>query len=278
MGEFETAVEQVDKVGYYRLRGVYEKQDVELALKKVRSYYELTKDNISNSVPYLNIDQPTVYNLQSKDYYFTHLLFKPHVVERILIHYLNDPWYKQIPQDKPNYLLRSYIARSSNKELPMHIDSFVPYLGDYVLVVQYSIILQDQDANNGCTVVVPGSHVAGEYTTQEARKRAVPIESKAGDVVIWDSRLWHGTTKNLSGQTRWAIVATFCRWWIKQHFNLTQTTPQEIYEKLTDAQKAVLGYCTIPLWDETTGIDIKRGYDSLAQDVRTYRQELSGSI
>lgn len=278
MGEFETAVEQVDKVGYYRLRGVYEKQDVELALKKVRSYYELTRDNILNNVPYLNIDQPTVYNLQSKDCYFTHLLFKPRVMERILIHYLNDPWYKQIPQDKPNYLLRSYVARSSNKELPMHIDSFVPYLGDYVFVVQYSIILQDQDASNGCTVVVPGSHLAGEYTTQEARKRAVPIESKAGDVVIWDSRLWHGTAENLSGQTRWAIVATFCRWWIKQHFNLTQTMPQEIYEKLTDAQKAVLGYCTIPQWDETTGIDIKRGYDSLAQDVRTYRQELSGSI
>ncbi|MCG8442212.1 MAG: phytanoyl-CoA dioxygenase family protein, partial [Caulobacterales bacterium] len=170
------------------------------------------------------------------------------------------------------YLLRSYIARRSNKELPMHIDSFMPYLGDHVFIMQYSIILQDQSAENGCTVVVPGSHLSGTYTTQEARADAVPIESEAGDVVIWDSRLWHGTTENTSVDTRWAIVATFCRWWMKQHFAITQTMPQDIYAELTDEQKAVLGFCTIPQWDETTGIDIKRGYDSLAENVQTYRE------
>lgn len=278
MSELETAIEQIDKVGYYRLRGVYDKKDVAFALDKVRSYYQTTRDKVSKDVPFLNIDQPTVYNLQSKDYCFLDLLFKPKITEQLLIHYLNDPWYKQIPQDQPNYLLRSYVARSSNRELPMHIDSFVPYLGNHVFVMQYSIILQDQNADNGCTVVVPGSHLAGKYTTQEAREKAVPIESEAGDVVIWDSRLWHGTTENTSGETRWAIVATFCRWWIKQHFNLTQTLPQDIYEKLTDAQKAVIGYCTIPQWDETTGIDLKRGYESLAKDVSSYREELSGAL
>ena len=54
--------------------------------------------------------------------------------------------------------------------------------------------------------------------------------------------------------------------------------PQEIYEKLSDDQKAVLGFCTIPQWDETTGIDLKRGYDSLLEDVRGYREVPMGPL
>lgn len=278
MSEFEQAIKELDGKGYCRLRGVYRKQEIDEALARVRANFELGKKRTLKNVPFLNVDQPTVYNLQSKDHFFLELMFKPKIIEDILIHYLNDQWYKQIPQDRPNYVLRSYMARSSNKEMPMHIDSFVPYLGPHVFIVQYSIILQDQDADNGCTVVVPGSHLAGNYTTQEARSDAVPIESEAGDVVIWDSRLWHGTTENVSGDTRWAIVATYCRWWLKQHFDMTQTMPQEIYEKLTDDQKAVLGFCAIPQLDETTGIDIKRGHDSLLENVRDYRETPVGPL
>ncbi|MFW6027497.1 MAG: phytanoyl-CoA dioxygenase family protein, partial [bacterium] len=178
----------------------------------------------------------------------------------------------QIPRNEPNYLLRSFIARSSNKKLPMHLDSFVPYLGNHVIIMQASIVLEDQSAANGCTVVVPGSHLYGRYTTQDAFREAVPVESKAGDIVIWDSRLWHGTTENRSGKTRWAMVGTFCRWWMKQHWNITQNLPQEIYEQLTDSQRAILGFCSIPARDETTGIDLKRGYDDLLPEVSAYRE------
>ena len=187
--------------------------------------------------------------------------------------FLNDRWFKQIPQDQPNYTLRSFIARSSNNLLPMHIDSFLPYEGPHVFIMQYSIILQDQNTENGCTVVVPRSHLVGEYATQESFNDAVPIESEAGDVVIWDSRLWHGTRENSTEDMRWAIIATWCRWWLKQHWNIPQNLPQEIYSQLSDSQKAVLGYCTISPNDEAHGIDLKRGYDSLLPDVRDYRPE-----
>lgn len=271
MFDFHEAVERLEKDGYYRLRGVYPRSVAAEALDRVRHWYENSRDSCTDNVPFLNRDQPTVYNLQNKDIYFLKLLFEPEFLQRILTHFLNDRWFRQIPQEEPNYLLRSFIARSSNKQLPMHLDSFIPYLGDHVIIMQYSIILQDQDENNGCTVVVPGSHNSGQYTTQEAFKEAVPVESEAGDVVIWDSRLWHGTTENRSDGTRWAIVATFCRWWIKQHWNITTNLPQEIYEQLTDSQRAVLGFCSIPAQDETTGIDLKRGYDSLLKNVTEYR-------
>jgi ectoine hydroxylase-related dioxygenase (phytanoyl-CoA dioxygenase family) len=266
------AIEKLSRDGYCHLRGVYSEERIDEALAKVEDWYERSKDSTSVDVPFLNRDQPTVYSLQNKEIFFLDLLFEADVFQDILVHFLNDRWYKQIPEGDPNYILRSYIARSSNKKLPMHIDSFVPYKGSHPFIMQGSIVLEEQNAENGCTVVVPGSHLSGEYTTQEAALDAVPLESKKGDVVIWDSRLWHGTTENASGGTRWAIIATFCRWWVKQHFNIPYTLPQEIYAQLTDSQKAVLGFCSIPPVDETERIDLKSGYDGLLPDVSMYRE------
>ncbi|MFP4002372.1 MAG: phytanoyl-CoA dioxygenase family protein [Alphaproteobacteria bacterium] len=268
----DKAVNDLERLGYCRLRQVYDPSTTREALERVRCWYEKSRNTCSKNVPFLNTDQPTVYNLQNKDVFFLKMLFDARILQKILVHFLNDHWFRQIPQHEPNYLLRSFIARSSNKRLPMHLDSFVPYLGNHVIIMQASIILEDQEAENGCTVVVPGSHLYGQYTTQDAFKEAVPINSRAGDIVIWDSRLWHGTTDNRSGNTRWAIVATFCRWWMKQHWNITQNLPQEIYKQLTESQRAILGFCSIPARDETTGIDLKRGYDDLLPDVAAYRE------
>ncbi len=267
MPTLKQAIEQIERVGYCRIPGVYSKARMAEALEKVRSYYDLYKERHSGNVPFLNIDQPTLYNLQNKDMFFLDLLFEPKMLQDVLCHFLNDRWFKQIPQSEPNYVLRSYIARSSNRQMPLHLDSFLPYLGSHVFVVQYSIILQAQNPENGCTVVVPGSHVSGEYANQDAFAEATPIESEVGDVVIWDSRLWHGTTENRSGGTRWAIIGTFCRWWMKQHWNVTSNLPDEFYQKLTDSQRAVLGFCSVPHHTEMEGIDLKCGYEALPEHV-----------
>ena len=47
--------------------------------------------------------------------------------------------------------------------------------------------------------------------------------------------------------------------------------PQEIYSQLTPEQRAVMGFCSVPFVDESEGIDMKQGYDSLAEDVVEYR-------
>jgi ectoine hydroxylase-related dioxygenase (phytanoyl-CoA dioxygenase family) len=267
----EQYIKQIEKDGYVLIPGVYDASTVAKLLSLCKEWYEKTKSTISKDVPYLNVNQPNIYNLQNKDVYFVNTLLRSVEMESILKHFLNDKWYKLIPQTEPNYILRSYGARSSNKGLPLHIDSFVPYKGDHVIAMQCAIVLEDQNINNGCTTVVPGSHLSGQYASQDSQKDALPIESKAGDIVIWDSRLWHGTTDNNSGKTRWSIVATFVRWWIKQHFNITDNLPQDIFAQLTDKQKSILGFCSIPYNTENEGIDLKRGYDKIFDDVSQYK-------
>ena len=265
-------IKQIEEKGYCRIPQVLSPEQVQQAMDLTRDWHQKSANSQSENVPFLNRNHPIVYNLQSKDLFFVDLLFQFDVVSEILHHFLNDVWYKPIPQDKPNYILRAYSARSSNDRLPMHIDSFVPYGGPHVFIVQMAMILEDQTTENGCTVVVPGSHLAGEYATQESFADAIPIESNAGDLVIWDSRLWHGTLENVSGGTRWALIATYCRWWLKQHFSIPDNMPQEIYEQLTVEQKAVMGFCAIPHRDETFGIDMKSGYEKLPGHVDDVRR------
>lgn len=258
---------KIETDGYCKIPQLYNQQQINKALDMLIMWHSESKDELSENIPFLNRNHPLVYNLQNKDYFFLELLFSKPIIHEILIHFLNDQWFKQIPAEQPNYILRSYLGRSSNDSLPMHIDSFIPFEGSFPIAMQVAIILEDQNKQNGCTVLIPGSHKSGEYANQEAFEKAVRLESKAGDVVIWDSRIWHGTEANKTDGTRWAIIATFVRWWIKQAFNITDNMPQSIYEELTDSQKAVMGFCSTPYDNEFQGIDMKRGYEDLPASI-----------
>jgi ectoine hydroxylase-related dioxygenase (phytanoyl-CoA dioxygenase family) len=264
MDDLREKIEEIKQYGYCRLSQVFSLAQTQRLLGLCIEWHQKTKDRLPAEAHYLSQNQPySVYNLQNKDFHFLETLFASAEVEFILKHFLNDKWYKPIPHDQPNYILRSYCARSSTAALPLHLDSFVPYLGEYTIAMQYVIVLEDQSPANGCTLVVPGSHQCGEYAAQDRLKDAVPIESRAGDVVLWDTRLWHATAANTTSGSRWAILATFTRWWIKQFFNITQNFPQEFYDRLTAEQKAVLGFCSIPYNNEFEGIDFKKGYEGL---------------
>ena len=256
-------LEQIKKEGYCVLPQVLSQNQIDNFLTKIKELYKETKDKICQDAPYLNTNQPNVYNLQNKDINFIKLLFDNKEIEHILIKCLNDKWYKQIHQEQPNYILRSFGARSSNSALPLHIDSFIPYQGKEIIAMQMVIVLEDMSIENGCTVVIPGSHQIGEYADNTKFNDAVPLLLKAGDIAIWDSRIWHGTTDNKTESTRWTIIATFTRWWIKQHFDITKALPEEIKNQLSQKEKSILGFASVPHLSEYEGIEIKKGYSDL---------------
>lgn len=256
-------LEQIKKDGYCVLPQMLSQNQVNNFLTKIKELYKETKNKICQDTPYLNTNQPNVYNLQNKDINFIKLLFNNKEIEHILIKHLNDKWYKQIPQDQPNYILRSFGARSSNSALPLHIDSFIPYQGEEVIAMQMVIVLEDMSIENGCTVVIPGSHQIGEYADNTKFNDATPLLLKAGDIAIWDSRIWHGTTNNKTEDTRWTIIATFTRWWIKQHFDITKALPEEIKNQLSQKEKSILGFASVPYLSEYEGIEMKKGYNEL---------------
>ncbi len=255
-----TPIQQIEELGYCKLEQVYSAAETAKMLSLIKEWEQKVPVLEDEYIPRLNKSCPNIYNLQNKDKYFLEMLFKSAEAEQIFIHFLNDKYYKAIPQDKPNYILRHLGARSSQEGLPLHIDSFVPSNGP-VIAMQMAIFLEDSTWKNGCTIALAKSHKSGEYASDAARGFCTSLEAKKGDILIWDSRLWHGTSSNYTKETSWRIVATFTRFWIKQMFNITESLPKEIYDSLSAKQKSILGFCSVPYMDESEGIDFKRGYE-----------------
>lgn len=269
MSGADNCISQIQESGYGKIEGAVSPEIVTQLKKRVEVLFEEKRNQVSGKVPFLNIGHQMLYNLQNKDVLFCRTMLSHPDVVKVLMTFLNDQWYRQIPADKPNYILRSLLARSGGPEaMPLHIDSFIPGSGAFSWSLQVAIILQDQSVENGCTLVVPGSHLANRYASQDDLKDAKPLSSKAGDLVFWDSRLWHAAAGNKSGNSRWSVIGTFGRWWLKQNYDIPRTLPQSIYAELTNEERGVLGFCSIPPKDEFERIDIKAGYDILQDDLK----------
>ena len=264
--EVSNYITEIEDKGYTVVKNAVSIETAKDLLDKIEKIFKNGKKPDLSKVPKLNKESKVVYNPEQKDILFCKVIFSIKKLRKILIHFLNDEWYKEIPKDNPNYILRAMIARSSSyAKLPLHIDSFIPSSGNRCFIMQASLVLNEQTINNGCTVVVPGSHKSDQYATQEFFNEATPISASMGDLIIWDSRLWHGALPNKTGVNRWSLISTFTRWWIKQNYQLTNSIPKTFLNKFTDEELSILGFCSDPPKDEFDRIDIKAGYDILNQ-------------
>jgi Phytanoyl-CoA dioxygenase (PhyH) len=234
----------------------------------IDAYWQEVADKKYAGRPDRDTRDKLVYNLQNRDKIFIDLLCVP-PLRSLCMEKLNDRYYRFLPPDRPNYILSYYNARSSGAKLDLHIDSCVPNSGPWCTMMQVGYLLDDTSESNGCTVVVPGSHRSGEYTDRGLAK-VTPIIGKAGDLVLWDSRLWHGTTENSAGTSRWALIATLTQWWIKQSMDIPRSLPEQIYSELDEEQKALLGFCSIPPRNESERINTKCGYEFLKPSVADF--------
>jgi ectoine hydroxylase-related dioxygenase (phytanoyl-CoA dioxygenase family) len=269
--ELKKAIQSLEVFGYAKITNVMDSKEVQEMEDKVNFYYQ----NVGQKVDYQgrparDFRDKMIYNLQNKDKYFIDLLDNPDIKE-ILKYFLNDPYYRFLPPEKPNYTLSYYNARSSGEFLDLHIDSHIPMQGDKTFSMQCIFIVNEFSESNGCSIAIPGSHKSGKYTDRSLGAESyTKLFANPGDVVLWDSRLWHGTLENISGKDRWALIATIVSWWVKPAMNMTQSLPQEIYSKLSDEQKSFIGFCSIPPKDEFGRVNTKTGYEFLKSDVKEY--------
>ena len=174
--------------------------------------------------------------------------------------FLNDNYYRFLSNDKPNFIVNYFNARSSGKKL-IYIQ-IADTLHKNTHMMQFVFLLEESNLENGCTVAVKKSHKSGKFSNRNS-KTVIPIIGSAGDLIIWDSRLWHGTLENRSKQSRWAIVTTLSSWWVKQAMDMPKSLPKKIYKKCNNLQKQLLGFCSIPPANEKERINTKCGYEIL---------------
>ena len=77
-------------------------------------------------------------------------------------------------------------------------------------------MLSDFTESNGATRVVPGTHLGGR-APEVLEDPAAPhpeerlVTGEAGTVVVINSHMWHGTTRNDSDRARHSLTSFFCR-------------------------------------------------------------------
>ncbi len=102
--------------------------------------------------------------------------------------------------------------------------------------------IEDIDEQTAPMAVLPGTHLAThacppEYTAPDGQPRELPgmvrLTGKAGDVVVFNTELWHTNTSNTGDHARKFVMLTYKHAWMRQW-----TADHEITPEFAESQKA----------------------------------------
>lgn len=105
-----------------------------------------------------------------------------------------------------------------NMGLAAHVEA--PYR-DIPMQLSAIGMLTDFTPENGATLIVPGSHAFSSNPTAEREveryrphPREIQLTGSAGDMIIYDSRLWHAVPPNTTQKARVAVTIRYSPWWL----------------------------------------------------------------
>lgn len=124
-----------------------------------------------------------------------------------------------------------------------HVDQKFASDGCLSMSINLLIFVDDFQVNTGATWVYPTKiSELSSGTALKTEKQGKQICGRAGDLLIWDSRILHRAGANTSGVHRRAVSIMLARHWVKPQFNYLGSMSENEIESLTDIQKQLLGY------------------------------------
>jgi ectoine hydroxylase-related dioxygenase (phytanoyl-CoA dioxygenase family) len=183
----------------------------------------------------------------------------------ILKHFLNDPFYKLIPKEDPNFILAQVNARAGKVALPFHVDTRMCTVGQTTMSMQGYLSLGSTHAGNGGLRVIPGSHTSGIFPNSSVDyPHAISLNLNPGDLVLFSSELHHATTACLPDETPvWTVLFTYRCWWVKQQSDIESMVPQAWFQELTPNQKLIVGACSRVSTSIYDSLSLRKGYECL---------------
>ena len=247
------AIKSLKEDGYTMITGVLSKNSCLEYVKVLEKIYaedspKYASSNNSASLADKSFEK-VVFNLHNKSGDWMKIL-DHEIIHEIVGPVLKDGSYKN---SEPFYMYNSS-ARNPLKGNPgqqIHVDSNLPGI-NYPLVVNALWYLEDSNEENGATIVIPDTMKTMQFAEDGKidYPNKVIVEAKAGDVLLFNANIWHGGGANLNGKSRWAAAVGYARWFIKPSFDTIRNTPMELYKRLTDRQKRLLGFDSNPPLNE----------------------------
>jgi ectoine hydroxylase-related dioxygenase (phytanoyl-CoA dioxygenase family) len=144
------------------------------------------------------------------------------------------------------FILPSYTKgeRPSVFQNRYHMD-FPRILNGYVASINVMLAVDEFRADNGATIVLPGSHQqVSPPDLEKLGATAMAVACPAGSMLVFDSTLWHAAGPNTSGSDRLAINHQFTRSYIKQQIDYVRALGDERVLAQLPRTQQLLGWYT----------------------------------
>jgi hypothetical protein len=166
---------------------------------------------------------------------------------------------------EPNYLLSALqginILPGEVRQPLHHDDAFYPWPRPRRSLSAAAIWAIDEfTAENGATVVIPGSHRWPDRTpSAEDEAAARPVVMPAGSLLFFHGTLWHGGGENRSGEGRLAVSAQYCAPFLRQQENFSLEIPPARAKAFSEHVQRMIGYSIhVPFMGFVDGAHPKR--------------------
>jgi ectoine hydroxylase-related dioxygenase (phytanoyl-CoA dioxygenase family) len=233
----------VRQLGYAVVEGVLESGQVELARERMYGVQQAIRDDLGADRLKRAGELGVLRLMFAYDEEFLSPLELPQVLEIIdaavsptaILHLQNGFILPQQPGDN---------GQGDTFQQRFHRD-FPRYLNGYLCSVNTLLTLDDFTAENGGTLVVPGSHQRPERPDDRFLEAAAEtVECPAGSAIVFDSTLWHAAGINRSARDRVGINQQFTRSFIKQQIDYVRALGDEVVERQPPRTQQLLGWYT----------------------------------
>ncbi|WMY94681.1 MAG: phytanoyl-CoA dioxygenase family protein (plasmid) [Arsenophonus sp.] len=132
------------------------------------------------------------------------------------------------------------ISKSAYSDLPIPCHQDIAYSENDPYEFSLWLALQDVNIYDGVLEFLPCSHnnkiepavdfwapdfIDKKQNSNEWKKYSIKVPVKAGDIIIFDSKIWHRSDKNISGKYRFALVTRWSRISYKSSINIPKKIP-----------------------------------------------------
>lgn len=148
---------------------------------------------------------------------------------------------------KGNYILNSLGAVINLKDDKPYVQNvhrdIRSFTGDFKVMIQVMVILDDFTLENGATYFLSGSHKQDDKPDDNYfYNNAQRATAKKGSIILFDSNLWHAAGKNYTNGPRRTLTMAFTRPFFKQQLDYPRALGYTFGEGLDDYLRQVLGY------------------------------------
>lgn len=237
-GEDQQHYENILRSGYSVVKNVFSKSDCEKAKNKIDSIYQYQIKEFGDENSLKAIDEKDIVRaLIGYDDFFIKFIFEKKILKILNIAF-GEKYILNLQNCPINRAKDKHFGSVWHRDL-----SYQHFVPSRPIAISALVCLDKFTKENGGTCIIPFSHKFEEFPSQNhISENQKKIEANLGDVLIFDSLMFHRAGENKTNEDRKLIVQVYTLPFIKQQISF----PEILSGKFKDDKNYsyILGYDT----------------------------------